>query len=103
MREKNSTITIDSIQKVVCEFFSVRPSDLRSKRRTRTIALPRQVAMYLCRRYTNASFPSIGDHFGNRDHSTVIHATQVVDHRIKEDVTFRATVERIQRMLESGG
>jgi chromosomal replication initiator protein len=102
LREKNSTITIDSIQKAVCEFFNVRPADLRSKRRTRTVAVPRQVAMYLCRRYTDASFPSIGDHFGNRDHSTVIHATHVVDQRIKEDATFRAAIERIARMLESG-
>ena len=103
LREKTSTITIDSIQKAVCEFFNVRPADLRSKRRTRTVAVPRQVAMYFCRRYTDASFPSIGDHFGNRDHSTVIHATQVVERRIKEDPTFRAAIERIARTLEGGG
>ncbi len=103
LRDKNCRITVDSIQKIVCEFFNVRPSDLRSKRRTRTIAIPRQVAMYLCRRYTNASFPSIGDNFGGRDHSTVIHAAQVVDHRMKTDAAFRATIERLERMLESGG
>ena len=66
------------------------------------IAVPRQVAMYLCRRYTQASFPAIGDRFGGRDHSTVIHATQVVDQRIKDDPTFRATVERLERLLETG-
>jgi len=103
LREKSSTITIDSIQKAVCEFFRVRSVDLRSKKRTRTIAVPRQVAMYLCRRYTDASFPTIGDRFGGRDHSTVIHAAQVVDQRIKDDPTFRATIERLQRMLESEG
>lgn len=103
LREKDSRITIESIQKAVCEFFHVRPADLRSKRRTRTIALPRQVAMYLCRRYTQASFPVIGDRFGGRDHSTVIHATQVVDQRVKEQPTFRATIERLERMLESRG
>ncbi|MBI3786280.1 MAG: chromosomal replication initiator protein DnaA [Deltaproteobacteria bacterium] len=103
LREKSSTITIDSIQKAVCDFFHVRPADLRSKKRTRIVALPRQVAMYLCRRYTDASFPAIGDRFGGRDHSTVIHATQVIDQRIKEDATMRAAIERLQRMLESGG
>ncbi len=103
LRERKSTITIDSIQKVVCEYFRIRPSDMRSKKRTRTIAVPRQVAMYLCRRYTDASFPAIGDRFGGRDHSTVIHAAQVVNQRIKDDPTFEATVERLQRMLETQG
>jgi chromosomal replication initiator protein len=93
-------ITIESIQKAVCDFFHIRPTDLRSKRRTRTISLPRQVAMYLCRRYTNASFPVIGDRFGGRDHSTVIHAAQVIERRLREDPTFRATVERLERLLE---
>ncbi|HVM95498.1 MAG TPA: chromosomal replication initiator protein DnaA [Candidatus Acidoferrales bacterium] len=103
LREKSSAITIDSIQRAVCDFFHVRPADLRSKKRTRIVALPRQVAMYLCRRYTDASFPAIGDRFGGRDHSTVIHATQVVEQRIKEDPTMRAAIDRLQRILESGG
>ena len=103
LREKDATITIESIQKAICEFFHIRPADLRSKKRSRTVAVPRQVAMYLCRRFTQASFPVIGDRFGGRDHSTVIHATHVVDQRIKQDPTFRATVERLVRMLESGG
>ena len=101
LRERTDrAITIESIQKAVCDFFRIRPNDLRSKRRTRTIALPRQVAMYLCRRYTNASFPVIGDRFGGRDHSTVIHAAQVIERRLREDPTFRATVERLERLLE---
>lgn len=103
LRERNSTITIESIQNAVSQFFSIKSSDLRSKKRTRNITLPRQVAMYLCRRYSNASFPSIGERFGGRDHSTVIHATQVVEQRLKEDATFRATVERLARTLESSG
>jgi len=103
LREKDSTVTIESIQKAVCKFFHIRAADLRSKKRTRTISGPRQVAMYLCRRYTQASFPVIGDRFGGRDHSTVIHATQVVDQRLKQDPTFRATIERLERMLEGGG
>jgi chromosomal replication initiator protein len=56
--------------------------------------------MYLCRRHTNASFPVIGDRFGGRDHSTVIHAAQVIERRLREDPNFRATVERLERLLE---
>ncbi len=104
LRDKHErAITIESIQKAVCDFFNIRPTELRSKKRTRTVALPRQVAMYLCRRYTQASFPVIGDRFGGRDHSTVIHAAQVVERRLQEDSSFRATVERLERMLERSG
>jgi len=101
IRERPGAVTIEIIQKAVCDFYRLRPADLRSKKRSRAIAVPRQVAMFLCRRHTDASFPTIGDRFGGRDHSTAIHAIQVVEQRIKEDPTFRATVERIERMLEN--
>jgi chromosomal replication initiator protein len=103
LRDNDSVITIETIQKAVCDFFHVRLADLRSKKRTRSVAVPRQVAMYLCRRYTDASFPVIGERFGGRDHSTAIHATHVVDERVKQDPTFRAAIERLERMLETGG
>ena len=93
-------ITIESIQKAVCEYYRIRPNDLRSKKRARTVVQPRQVAMYLCRRYTDASFPVIGDRFGGRDHSTVIHAAQVVERRLRNDPAFRATLEHIERLLD---
>jgi chromosomal replication initiator protein len=101
LREKSRVITIESIQKAICDFFDLRPSELRSKKRTKSVALPRQVAMYLCRRHTGASFPVIGDRFGGRDHSTVIHAANTVERRMQEDTNFRATVERIERMIET--
>jgi chromosomal replication initiator protein len=101
LREKDRVVTIESIQKAICDFFNLRPSELRSKKRTKNVALPRQVAMYLCRRHTGASFPVIGDRFGGRDHSTVIHAANAVERRMREDVTFRTTVERIERMIEN--
>jgi chromosomal replication initiator protein len=101
--KRDRAITIESIQKAVCEFFNIRSNELRSKKRTRNVTLPRQVAMYLCRRYTEASFPVIGDRFGGRDHSTVIHAAQVIERRIHEDAVFRATVERLERLLERIG
>ena len=101
LREKDRIVTIESIQKAICDFFDLRPSELRSKKRTKTIALPRQVAMYLCRRHTGASFPVIGDRFGGRDHSTVIHAANTVERKMQEDSSFRATVERLERMIEN--
>jgi len=103
LRDTRSTITIEAIQKTVCDFFDLRAADLRSKKRTRNIALPRQLAMYLCRRYTQASYPAIGERFGNRDHSTVIHATNTIERRLAEDATFRATVERIEKLLHTLG
>jgi len=98
LRNRPRAITFDDIATVVCEHFSLRASDLRSRRRSRHIATPRQVAMYLCREVMQASYPQIGDLFA-RDHSTVIHATTVVGRRIKEDPSFQATVERLERML----
>ena len=101
LREKQErAVTIESIQKTVCEFFNIKPNELRSKKRTRNVSVPRQIAMYLCRRYTQASFPVIGDRFGGRDHSTVVHAAQVIERRMREDPNFRSMVERLERVLD---
>jgi chromosomal replication initiator protein len=101
LREKQErAVTIESIQKAVCDFFNIKPNDLRSKKRTRNVTVPRQIAMYLCRRYTQASFPVIGDRFGGRDHSTVVHAAQVIEQRMREDPNLRSTVERLERVLD---
>jgi chromosomal replication initiator protein len=93
-------LTIETIQKTVSEFYKLRPNELRSKKRARSIALPRQIAMYLCRRHTDASFPVIGDRFGGRDHSTVIHAAQAIERRMRDDATLRLAVEHIERLLD---
>ena len=98
LKSQQPNITYDDIATAVCAHFSLRPVDLRSKRRSRNVAVPRQVAMYLCRRLLNASFPHIGELF-TRDHSTVIHATTVTQRRIKEDPAFQATVERLERTI----
>jgi chromosomal replication initiator protein len=98
LKPQRPTVSFDDIVAAVCNHFSLRPGDLRSKRRSKNVVVPRQLAMYLCRRLLNASFPHIGDLFG-RDHSTVIHATSVTARRIKEDAAFQATVERLERTL----
>jgi chromosomal replication initiator protein len=96
----DSGISIERIQKTVSDYFHIQLSDLISKTRTRHIAHPRQIAMYLCRRHTDASFPVIGDRFGGRDHSTVIHAHQVVERRMKQDATLRQTIESLTSRIE---
>ncbi|HWP24260.1 MAG TPA: chromosomal replication initiator protein DnaA [Candidatus Binatia bacterium] len=92
-------ITVENIQKTICDYFNIKMTDLKAKRRTQNIALPRQVAMYLCRKHTETSFPSIGDKFGGRDHSTVIHAARTIERRIKEDPNMQATIEKLERNL----
>ncbi len=103
LRERPPDITIEKIQETVCNFFDLRPTEMRSKKRTKNIALPRQLAMYFCRRLTQASYPVIGERFGGRDHSTVIHATNTIEQRLTQDAGFRDTVARIERLLRAGG
>jgi len=91
-------VSFDSISEAVCEEFAVRPHDLRSRRRTQRVAVPRQLAMYLCRRLTRASYPRIGELFG-RDHSTVMHATDATERRCKTDAAFHATVAELERRI----
>jgi chromosomal replication initiator protein len=90
---------IESIQKTVSDFFHIRLADLKSKKRTQHIAFCRQVAMYLCRKLTDNSFPVIGEHFG-RDHSTVIHAYNLIARRVANDSAFRMSIEKIERELK---
>jgi chromosomal replication initiator protein len=90
---------IDSIQKAVSDFFHIRLVDLKSKKRTQHIAFCRQVAMYLCRKLTDSSFPTIGESFG-RDHSTVIHAYNLIARRVANDSAFRISIDKIARELK---
>jgi chromosomal replication initiator protein len=92
-------LTIENIQKTICDYFNIKIGDLKAKRRTQNIALPRQVAMYLCRKYTATSFPAIGYKFGGRDHSTVIHASKTIEKKIKEDPYMQATIEKLEKNL----
>ncbi len=91
---------IEAIQNAVADYFHIRISDLKSKRRTQHIAFCRQVAMYLCRKLTESSFPVIGEHFG-RDHSTVIHAYNLIARRVASDAAFRISIEKIARELKA--
>jgi len=93
--EEQKKITIDLIQKRVAEYFNVNISDMKVKKRTRALAYPRQVAMYLCRRLTDHSFPEVGEHFGGRDHTTVIHACD----KLEKDIEAGKDIKRIIEVL----
>jgi len=93
-------LDICTIQQRVCEAFHIRLTDLKSTKRTQHLAFCRQVAMYLCRKLTDCSFPVIGAGFG-RDHSTVIHAYNLVARRMDKDGAFRILIQKIERQSRS--
>jgi len=99
IKEENKMLTIDEIQKVVAAFYNIKVSDLKSQRKLRTIAVPRQVAMYLCRTLTEGSFPHIGREFGNKDHSTVIYAVKKMGLEIEKNKTLKNTVDNLLKKL----
>ncbi|HEY5764124.1 MAG TPA: helix-turn-helix domain-containing protein, partial [Rhodocyclaceae bacterium] len=81
----NRQITIDGIQKAVADYFKIRVADMHSKKRSRNVARPRQVAMALAKDLTQMSLPEIGEAFGNRDHTTVLHACRTITDLRKKD------------------
>ncbi|WP_051279966.1 chromosomal replication initiator protein DnaA [Hellea balneolensis] len=93
-------LTVDRIQKAVCEEFRVTLTDMTSKRRARIIARPRQVAMYLSKKLTKRSLPDIGRRFGGRDHTTVMHAVKRIDALRAEDPALNAQVEAVEAALK---
>ena len=93
--ETKKNITIDSIQRKVADFFDLSLHDLKTKRRNKNIVLPRQVAMYLARELTNQSLPEIGELFGGKDHTTVLHAWNKIKTAVKEDKDLKSTIDKI--------
>jgi chromosomal replication initiator protein len=94
----DKAITIDGIQKFVADYFQLRINDIKSKNNSKSIAMPRQVAMYLCKALTHASLPEIGRSFGGKHHSTVIHSIKKVEDLRKNDPVFN---KQIESFLES--
>ena len=94
-------ITPELIQKVIAEHFQMKIEDMKSRKRNRPIAYPRQIAMYLCRELTDLSLPKIGELFGGRDHTTVIHACDKISTSIESDLQVkRAINELIKKITE---
>lgn len=100
LRGQARQVTIDEIQRKTAEYYSLRLSDLLSARRTRMIARPRQVAMYLSKQLTSRSLPEIGRKFGGRDHTTVIHAVRRIEELRENDPAVDNDVENLQRLLQ---
>ena len=98
---QDKLVTIENIQKTVAEYYKVKVADLLSKRRSRSIARPRQMAMALSKELTNHSLPEIGDHFGGRDHTTVIHACRKVKELILVQSDFAEDFKNLMRTLTS--
>jgi chromosomal replication initiator protein len=92
-------VTVENIQKVVAQYYQLRVSDLLSKRRTRNIARPRQMAMHLAKTLTQHSLPEIGDAFGGRDHTTVLHACRKIESLCETDARVREDQARLLREL----
>ncbi len=101
LKAHDRRVTIEEIQKRVAEHWNMRLTDMSSARRARAVARPRQVAMYLAKQLTSRSLPEIGRKFGNRDHTTVMHAVKTVAAIMERDTGFAEDVELLRRMLES--
>ncbi|MCD8510936.1 MAG: chromosomal replication initiator protein DnaA [Bacillus sp. (in: Bacteria)] len=98
---KPKTITIQDVQKKVAETFQIRVDELKAKKRTKNVAYPRQIAMYLSRELTDNSLPKIGNEFGGRDHTTVIHAHEKISRLFTTDTDLQKQIQEIKDQLKS--
>ncbi len=99
-QSKHGNVTIDNILRVVADYFKLSYNDLKGKKRTKNIALPRQIAMYIARDITEYSTTELGFEFGGRDHTTVMHACQKIEERLKLDPNLESTIQAIVRAIK---
>lgn len=99
--QKSNVLSIEYIQDVVSKYFDVTIEDLKGSRRSSDVVFPRQIAMYLCKNVAQVSFPKIGQAFGKRDHSTVMHACEKIENEIKENSNTKLIVETVKNSLFS--
>jgi chromosomal replication initiator protein len=99
IKEGEKKITIELIQKRVAEYFDINLSDMKAKRRNRAVAYPRQIAMYLTRQLTDHSLPEIGEYFGGRDHTTVMHAHEKIENELKNGGSIKGVVEKLKQNI----
>jgi len=97
--DKSKIINIESIQKIVASFFQISLQDMLSSRRSRSLARPRQIAMYFSKKYTSKSLPEIGRKFSNRDHTTVIHAVKKINQLLEKDENIQKNITEIKKQL----
>ncbi|MBU1912413.1 MAG: chromosomal replication initiator protein DnaA [Candidatus Omnitrophica bacterium] len=99
--EDSKKITMELIQKKVADYFDIKPSDMKTKKRTRQVAYPRHIAMYLAREMTGLTLPDIGGHFGGRDHSTVIHACSKIEADLKKNQNVKNLLQKLMLDIKS--
>jgi chromosomal replication initiator protein len=100
--DKNKLFTITNIIKFVAGYYDIKVSDIKSKRRTRDISVPRQIAMFLCREHTKSSLPEIGRLFGGKDHTTVIFSHKKISSLVKENKDLAVSIQEIMDLIEKG-
>jgi len=100
LRQDERALTIDSIQRFVAEYYQMKVMELKSRNNSKSVALPRQVAMYLCKTLTNASLPEIGKSFGGKHHSTVIHSIRKVEEMRQADEVFNNQIHTLLQSLQ---
>ena len=98
---QDKLVTVDNIQRVVADYYKLKMSDMLSKRRSRSVARPRQIAMSIAKDLTNHSLPEIGESFGGRDHTTVIHACRKIKTLSTEDREVKQDLKHIYRLLSA--
>ena len=101
IHDAEKPLTVEMVQKVVCDFYNLKITDIKAKRRTRDIALPRQIAMYLSKQVTNSSLSDIGKCFGGKDHSTVLYACKQMEERRTKDETFNRLMENLVQKIKT--
>lgn len=99
LHDQQIRLTIENVQSQVSSYYKIKISDLKSKRRHQNLALPRQIAMYLCKTYIKASFPEIGQKFGGKDHTTVMHAVSKIKQCLDDDATIRLEIKELEKIL----
>jgi chromosomal replication initiator protein len=93
-------MSIEIIQRVVAEKFGLSLNDLKGPKRTQKIVLPRQLAMYIAREITEYTTTEVGEYFGGRDHTTVMHSCKMIEERVQTDPSFESTIESLKRMIK---
>jgi len=97
--EKTKDITVEMIQKHVAEHFKIKVSELKSDKRLKTFVVPRQIAIFICRELTKSSYPEIGEKFGGKDHSTIIHSVKKIEKQMANDLEIKNIVENLKKEL----
>ena len=99
--DKSRDVTVEIIQKYVADQFRIKLTDMKSDKRLKALVVPRQIAIYLCRELTKASYPEIGEKFGGKDHSTIIYSMKTVERQLTQDLELKTTIENLRRGLLS--